>query len=50
MSEDYTNKNLHKLADNIYTECAPQICEIDGAKVMVMQWDSASRADDDRHI
>lgn len=48
MSADYTNKDLHKLADNIYTESAPQICEVDGEKIMVMQWDNASRADADR--
>ena len=48
MSVDYTNKNLSKLADNIYTECAPQICEIDGKKIMVMQWDNSKRADADR--
>ncbi len=27
MDVDYTNKELNKVADNIYTECAPQICE-----------------------
>lgn len=48
MSVDYTNKNLHKLADNIYTESAPQICEIYGKKIMVMQWDNTERADADR--
>ena len=48
MDVDYTNKELNKVADNIYTECAPQICEIDGKKVMVIQWDNSNRADVDR--
>lgn len=48
MSADYTNKDLKLLAENIYTESAPQICEVDGKKVMVMQWDNTSRADADR--
>ncbi|MBE7041973.1 MAG: leucine-rich repeat domain-containing protein [Ruminococcaceae bacterium] len=45
---EYTNKNLAKIADNIYTEAAPQICEIEGKKVMVLQWDNPKRADIDR--
>lgn len=48
MSADYTNKDLKLLAENIYTESAPQICEVDGKKIMVMQWDNTERADADR--
>ena len=45
---DYSNKELKKLASNVYTETKPMICNINGTKVMVMQWDSAQRADIDR--
>ena len=48
MSADYTNKELQMLADNIYTEAKPQLCEIDGTTVMVIQWDNRDRADADR--
>ena len=48
MTADYTNKDLKLLAENVYTESAPQICEIDGKKVMVTQWDNTDRADADR--
>lgn len=36
------------LAENIYTECAPQLCEISGTKVIIIQWDNTYRADADR--
>ncbi len=45
---DYSNKELKQLASNVYTETKPMICNINGTKVMVMQWDSAQRADIDR--
>lgn len=45
---EYSNKNLKRLAENIYTECAPQICEAGGKKIMIMQWDDPSRSDADR--
>ncbi len=45
---EYSNKNLKRLAENIYTECAPQICEAGGEKIMIMQWDDPSRSDADR--
>lgn len=48
MSTDYTNKSLRLIADNVYTEAKPQLCEIDGIKVMTMQWDNRERADADR--
>ncbi len=48
MTADYTNKDLKLLAENVYTESAPQICEIDGKKVMITQWDNTNRADIDR--
>ncbi len=43
MTADYTNKNLQLLAENVYTESAPMMCDIDGQKVMVMLWDNAER-------
>ena len=46
----YSNKNLNKLASNVYTESKPMICDIDGTKVMVMQWDNTERAAIDRTI
>ncbi len=49
-SVEKSNETLRKLADNIYTEAKPLICNIDGTKVMVMQWDNASRADVDRSM
>ena len=48
MSADFTYKNLSKLASNIYTEAKPQICEVEGKKIMVMQWDNTEREDIDR--
>ena len=45
---EYTNRDLKLLAENIYTESAPQICEINGKKVLVTQWDNTDRADIDR--
>ncbi|MDO5396641.1 MAG: DUF6273 domain-containing protein [bacterium] len=48
MSVDYTNKDIRRLAENIYTECMPQLCSVDGKTVMVMQWDNTMRADIDR--
>ncbi len=48
MSADYTNKDLHLIAENIYTEAKPQLCDINGTKVLVMQWDNTKRADADR--
>ncbi len=42
-STEYTNKNLQLLAENVYTESAPQMQEIDGKKVMVMLWDNETR-------
>ena len=50
LMSDYTNKNLFKIADNVYTESKPQICEVDGKKVMVMQWDNSERSDSDRSM
>ena len=48
MALEYTNKDLQLLAENIYTESAPIICEVDGQTVMVMLWDDETRADIDR--
>ena len=43
MSSEYSNKNLSLLAENVYTESAPMMCNIDGQKVMVMLWDNSER-------
>ena len=43
MTTEYTNKNLQLLAENVYTESAPMMCNIDGQKVMVMLWDNTER-------
>ncbi len=43
MSAEYTNKNTQLLAENVYTESAPMMCNIDGKKVMVMLWDNQER-------
>ncbi len=43
MTAEYTNKNLQLLAENVYTESAPMMCNIDGQKVMVMLWDNSER-------
>ncbi len=43
MTADYTNKNLQLLAENVYTESAPMMCDINGQKVMVMLWDDSER-------
>ena len=48
MATSYTNKNLKKLAENIYTESAPQLCNINNKKVLVMQWDNPERTDINR--
>ena len=32
----FSNKNQKKLAENVYTESAPMMCEIDGKKILVM--------------
>ncbi len=48
MAIDFSNKNLNILAENIYTESAPQICNVNGTKVMVMQWDNPERSAIDR--
>lgn len=45
---EFTSKNITMLSSNVYTESAPQICEIDNKKVMVMLWDKNDRADIDR--
>lgn len=43
MTVEDTNKNLQLLAENVYTESAPMMCNIDGQKVMVMLWDNTER-------
>lgn len=43
MTAEYTNKNLQLLAENVYTESTPMMCNIDGQKVMVMLWDNTER-------
>ncbi len=45
---EYTSKNLKLLAENVYTESAPIMCNIDGQKVMVMLWDNSERDDINR--
>lgn len=48
MSSEYTGKSLELLAENVYTDCAPILRDVDGRKVMVMLWDAADRADIDK--
>ncbi len=45
-----SGKNMETIASNVYPESSPQICEIDGKKVIVMQWDDERRADADRSM
>lgn len=45
---EYTSKNLRLLAENVYTESAPIMCDIGGQKVMVMLWDNSERDDINR--
>ncbi len=43
MSAEYTNRDTQLLAENVYTESAPMMCNTDGKKVMVMLWDDTDR-------
>lgn len=50
MAADYSHGELKKISGNVYTESAPQLCEVGGQIIMVMQWDSSERADIDRSM
>lgn len=48
LTTEPSNINRQLLAESTYTEAAPQICSVDGTKVMVMLWDGESRSDANR--
>ena len=43
MSAGYSNKTLKTLAENVYPNAKPQICNIDGTKVLIFTTDNAER-------
>lgn len=48
LDAEYTSKNMKLLAENVYTESAPIMSDINGKKVMVMLWDNYERDDVNR--
>lgn len=47
---DYSGHTVSLLAENIYPEAQPLLCEINGQRVLVSQWDAEDRAAADRSM
>ncbi len=50
MAADYSNKSLKTLASNIYPNAKPQICNIDGKKVLIFTADNAERSANNKQM